>query len=118
MGIGVARLDRPFRRRQVLAAIELIVLVAGPFGEHRPEDFEVRRDRPPVVTRQTRRQALLEIARGRVKRVIQVARVRVEQVAMRRPQLFANVDDVEPGPRRQFERDLDWRNSHGYGPLV
>ena len=31
---------------------------------------------------------------------------------------FANVDDVEPGPRRQLERNLDWGNTHGYGTLV
>ena len=37
---------------------------------------------------------------------------------MRRPQPFANVDNVEPGPGRQLERDLDWGNCHGYGPLV
>ena len=65
--VGVARLDRPLRRRQVLPAIELIVLVAGPLGEHRAKDLEVGRDRRLVVARQPRGQALLEIPGGRVK---------------------------------------------------
>jgi hypothetical protein len=40
--------------------------------------------------------------------MIKMARVHAEEVAMRRSQAFANVDNVEPGPRREFERDLYW----------
>ena len=41
-----------------------------------------------------------------------MARIHVQQVAMRRPQPFANVDNVEPGARRQLESDLDRGNTH------
>jgi len=94
------------------------VLVAGALGKHRAEDFEVGGHRRVVVTREPAGQALFEIPGGRMKRMIKMTRIGVEQVAMRHPQPFADVDNVEPGPRRQFERDLDWGNCHGYGLLV
>ncbi len=47
-----------------------------------------------------------------MKRMIEVTRVGVEEIAMRLPQAPANIDDVEPRPGRQFECDLDWRNCH------
>ena len=109
--VGVARLDGALLRRQIVAPIELIVFVAGALGKHGPEHLDVRGD-GILLARQTRREALLEITRRRVKRVIEVSRIDVEQVAMRRPQPFANVDDVEPGPRRELERDLDRSGCH------
>ena len=111
MRIGIARLDGTLLRRQIFASMELVVLVARPLGKHGAEDFNVRGN-GVFLARQPRRQTLFEIASRRVERVIEVVGVAVEEAAVRRPQLLANVDDVEPRTGRQFERDLDRGNCH------
>ena len=45
--VGVPRLDRALLGRQILRRSKLVVLVAGALREHRPEDFDVRRDGRP-----------------------------------------------------------------------
>ena len=71
MRIGIARLDGTLLRRQILASMELVVLVAGALGKHGAEDFNVRGN-GVCLARQPRRQALFEIAGRRVERVIEV----------------------------------------------
>jgi hypothetical protein len=44
--------------------------------------------------------------------MIEVAWIDVEEVAMRRPEPLADVDDVEPCPRSQFEGNLDRGGCH------
>jgi hypothetical protein len=39
--------------------------------------------------------------------VIEVVRIGVEEIAVRLAQPLANINDVEPGTRREFEGDLD-----------
>ena len=112
-----ARCESAFRGRQILAPLELIVLVAGALGEHRAEHFDVWRD-GVLLAAQARGEALLEVPGGRVKRMIEVVRVDVEQIAVRPAEAVADVDDIEPGPRRELEGNLDRRYSHGYGLLV
>jgi hypothetical protein len=104
--VGVAWLNRALGGREILAAVELIVFVPGAFRKHRAKDLDVRRD-GFLLAAKAGREALLEVPGRRVKRVIQVVWVGVEQAAMRVTEPLADIDDVEPGPRRQFERDLD-----------
>jgi hypothetical protein len=47
-----------------------------------------------------------------VEGVIEMARVAVEKIAVGDSETFANIDDVEPRSRRQFERDLDRGDCH------
>ena len=91
--------------RQILAPMQLVVLVAGAFRKHRPERFEYGATVSahasvawPGSARDT--------GRG-MEGVVEVARVVVERVAVLAPQALSNIDDIEPRPGRQFKSDLN-----------
>ena len=89
--------------------VQLIVLVPRALREHRPEDFDVG-GHGVALPCEPRREALLEVAGGRVQRVIEMMGILVDHAAVSRSQALADVNDVESCPRRQLESDLDRRH--------
>ena len=70
--VRVLRLDGALLARQVFATMELIVFVARAFRKHGAERLHVRRD-GVALARQSRRKALFEVSRRRVKRMVEVS---------------------------------------------
>ena len=62
---------------------------------------------------ETRRQALIEVAGGRVEGAVERPREGLERVAVLIPDGLAHVDDVEPGGGIDLEAHLDGPIGHG-----
>ena len=112
MRVGVGRLDGALLGRQLRAAIEIVVVIAGAFGKHRGEEIDVRPHR--LRTRaETRGETLREISGRRVQRAIQAAVVLLEHVAVSGRSLRSNIDDVEPASGRDIETEFEgWHRGH------
>ena len=90
--IGVLRLVALLLVGQLVAQLQLVVLVAGAFREDRLEDLHERLDARLAFLLEPRRQALIEVAGGRVEGAVERPREGLER---RR-----RVDPGRPGPRR------------------
>src|SRR5688572_21142046 len=95
MRIGIARLDRALLGVQIGALIETVVLVAGPFRKQRAEGVYVGRNVPGA---QTRGEAAIEEAGGRVKRPVKTVRVGLEGLVLGR-ETRPEINDVEARSR-------------------
>ena len=78
--VGVLRLLRLLLLGQLGPPLHLVVLVPGPFREHRPEQLDVRHHAGLALI-QPRGEALIEIAGGGVEGAAEDALIGVERVA-------------------------------------
>ena len=104
--VRVQRLGRPLFCRQLGPPLNLVVLVSGPFGKHRPEQVDVRHDTGGALV-QPRRDPLVQVPGRRVKGAAQGAREMIEGVAVAGRDLSTHVEYIDASPRGQFERELD-----------
>ena len=109
--VTVARLDLLLLRRQLAPKLHLVVVVRGVRGKEGVEGVEELRE-PPVVVMHPGREALVEIARGRVKGAVERLAVTPQQVAGVRRDLLVDVDRFEAAAGAQGEPDLSGHGSH------
>ncbi len=102
---------------QLRPALELVVLVASPLREHRPEDLEVLHHAFLVLT-QPRRHPGVEIASRGVEGAAQRPGIRIQCVAEPNCDRTAHVDDIDPGARGEFQAQFEGGRGHGYGRIT
>jgi hypothetical protein len=114
MRIGIAGFHRPLVGVEIVAALELVVLVAGPFREQGTERIHVRRH---VLLAQPRRKAPIEKASGGVGGPVENARQRAQRL-MFRLEACAQIDDVEPCLGGELERQIERFIGHSVSCLA
>jgi hypothetical protein len=86
---------------------ELVVAIAGAFGEHRAKEVDVGTD-AAESRMEPRREALRQKTGGGMLGRVHVTRELIERVTVHFGGARANVKHVEPIPGRQGERKLKW----------
>src|SRR5688572_16958268 len=106
MRIGVGRLDRTLLGCQLGAPCEIVVMIAGAFGEHRREQIDVWTNAMRTCA-EPRRKTLRKVPGCGVQRAVETAVVSLEHVAICGCGLCPNIDDVETAPRRNVEVEFE-----------
>src|SRR4029453_16196534 len=109
MGVRVARLDGALRGVEVEPPLELVMLVTRALREDPAQCVDVRRH---ALRAEPCDQAPVEEAGRRVRGPVEAVRVGRERVEILERKPRAQLDDVEPGPRRELEGQLERTFSH------
>ena len=108
MGIAVPRLGLALVLGQLLAQVELVVVVGPVGGKQRPEGAE-EEVQPIAAVVQPRQEAVVQVARGGVERAVEGPSVPGEEVACFRRDPPGHVDSLEATRRLQGQPDLAGR---------
>jgi len=103
--VGVARLDDTLGFGQIGALVDVVVAVAGPLREERPEDPQEVLD-AVVAPVEAPGEALLEVAGGGVDRAVERALVTAQQVPGLGGEAALDVDQLVAGARDEAQNDL------------
>ena len=106
--VGVAGLDRPLCRVEIVTALEPVVLVAGALGKQGPERLEIRRN---VLRAQTRGQAAVQKARRSCGTTSTAAGIGGQRLVLG-GEMSAEIDEVEPRARRELDRQVECLIGH------
>jgi hypothetical protein len=109
MRVGVARLDGPLLGVEVVAFVQAVVMVAGTLREDGPERVDVGRN---VRGTESRCQPSVKEPRRGMERPVLTMRVRRQRIVFL-CEGGSEVDNVDAGPRRELEGQVE-RFSSGH----
>src|SRR5262249_46084628 len=109
--VAVARLDAPLLLRELAAQMQLVMPIPRTLGKRRLVRTQVGRYAMASHI-QSPDGALVEVARGGVKRVVESLRKRLQRRAVRLEQAASYVYDIESGTRTNLKRDFRLIDGH------